>query len=140
MIFWCFWALLRPEVIFSSFIKIGNIDCPNESFRLLKMKSAKKSKLFLTSLVRTSESCVALFTSRFLISFKISFFFSMNRKLNLELITTFLDWNNTRTISAFNDGVNHLVLYILTNRICLIVLWNTKTFDNVRERKCFLFH
>ena len=139
MIFWCFRALLRPEVIFSSFIKIGNIDCPKESFRLLKMKSAKKSKLFLISLVRTSESRVALFTQRFLISFKISFFFNES-ETEFRISTTFLDWNNTETISAFNDGVNHWVLYILTNRICLIVLWNTKTFDNVREKKCFLFH
>ena len=103
------------------------------------MKSAKKSKLFLISLVRTSESRVALFTQRFLISFKISFFFNES-ETEFRVSTTFLDWNNTRTISAFNDGVNHWVLYILTNRICLIVLWNTKTFDNVREKKCFLFH
>ena len=70
------------------------------------MKSAKKSKLFLISLVRTSESRVALFTQRFLISFKISFF-SMNQKLNFELVQLFL-------IGIIPEQFLHLMMALIT--------------------------
>ena len=53
------------------------IECAIESFRLVKRKSKKKSELFLIGLVGLSESCVALFIGRFLISFKMSFFHGM---------------------------------------------------------------
>ena len=46
-----------------------------KSFKLVKIKSTNKSDLFLISLVRISDSCIALFNWRFLISFKTLFLF-----------------------------------------------------------------
>ena len=79
-----FESFLCTEVIFTSFSKDRNVDYPIELFRLVKIKSTNKAELFLISLVGISECCVALFISRFLIYFKISFS-SMNEKLNFEL-------------------------------------------------------
>ena len=122
---------LCTGVIFVSFIKDGNVDCAIESFRLVKIKPTNKSELFLISLGGISESCVALYTWRFLISFKIIFFNEWATEFRIS--TPFLDCNNSRVVLVFNDSFNHGVLYTLTNWIYLIVLWNFRIFNNVRE-------
>ena len=95
--FRCFRVFLCTGFIFSRFSKEENVDCAIESFRLVKIKSTNKSELFLTSLVEISESCVASFIWRYLVSFKTSFFFS-ERATEFRISTPYLDCNNTRLI------------------------------------------
>ena len=75
----------------ASFSKDGKVDSAIESFRLIQINSAKRSELSLIGLVGIPEICVALFTSG-----------------GIE--------KQHRAVMS----VNHWILYILENRICLI--------------------
>ena len=104
--YFAFESFSCTRVIFASFSEDGNVDCAIESFRLVKIKSTNKSELFLINLVGISEPHIALFIWRFLISFKISFLFN-EFETEFRIRTTFLDYNNTRNIPAFNDDFNY---------------------------------
>ena len=64
----------------------------------------------------------------------------MNGKLNFELETPFLDCNITRMITVFIDDFNRWILYILTNRIYLIVLWIIKIFFMLENKYSTLLY